>query len=413
MWQLIIPVVLVIVTLVTYGIFTSDTEEVSSIVEVERGTFEIVVSGTGELEALASNHITIPEVLINRTVRIRSIEITDLVREGTFVEKGDYVATLDPGDVEERMQEANDRLTMYRNNETNVKIDSSLVLSEARDEIRQAADMVEQRAIEVQQSIYESAAFQRQAKINLETAQRLLDQRVRNYGQILRRHELFVQRAKENVRNQLEEIEVLEQLRRDLRITAPGPGLVVYARGHDGQKIRVGSHVNRWAPLIATLPDLSTLKSVVNIKEIDISKIRVGLPVRVRIDIFPDEEFEGVVSSVANIGQEVPEEFFNAFKVEIEVNPRDKVLLPGMTSVNNIIVESIQESVIVPRMAVFRHYSDGQYVYKRDGFSVVRQQIKTSGENDLYFRVESGLQPGDRVLLNPPDREDNIKLVRL
>jgi HlyD family secretion protein len=413
-WQLVLPLVLVILTLIIYAIATRDKDKDSEIVRVERGIFEIVVTGMGELEALESTQIMIPDVMSDGSVRrVRGLAITDLVREGTVVKKGDYVATLDPGDVEEQLRSSQDRLELYLNTLENAKIDSSLTLSAARDEIRQARDLVLDRKIRVEQSVYESGAVQRQAQINFETSERSLDQRIRNYTQIRRRHELNIQRRKDNVQDQEEEIRMLEQLMRDLRVTAPGDGLVVYARSNNGQKIRVGSTVGRWDPLIATLPDLSTLQSVVYIKEIDISKISVGLPVRIRIDAFPEEQFAGVITRVANVGQEMPGEFFSAFKVEITVDPKGKQLLPGMTSTNNIVVESVRESILVSRLAVFIDEELGQYVYKREGLNTVKQQILTSGENDLFYKVQEGLNSGDRVLLTPPQKADNLRIVSL
>lgn len=409
LWQLIFPLALVVITLIVYAIATRDKEKEPDVVRVEKGTFEIVVKGMGELEALESTQIMIPDVLSDRTVRIRNIAINDLVREGTVVKKGDYVATLDPGDVEERMRNAEDGLEMFKNNLDNARIDSSLVLSDARDEIRQANDLVLDREIRVEQSAYESVAVQRQAQISLETAIRSLEQKKRNYIQLQRRHELFINRAQESLKEQEELKAVLEQLKRDLRITAPGDGLVVYARGNNNEKIRIGSHVSRWSPMIATLPDLATLQSVVYIKEIDISKISTGLRVRVGIDAFPEEEFSGIVTRVANVGQQVAGEFYSAFKVEIKVNTNGKLLLPGMTSTNNIVVESIRDAVVVPRLAVFNDEELGRYVYKREGISgVTRQQIKTGGENDSFFKIESGLKAGDRVMMHPPGNVEKL-----
>lgn len=414
LWQLVLPLVLVVLTLVIYALATREKEKEPDVVRVEQGLFEIIVSGTGELEALGSTNITIPDVLEDRSVRIRSIAINDIVREGTVVEKGDYVATLDPGDVEERIRSTEDAFEMYRNNLDNAKIDSSLVLSDARDEIRQARDLVLDQEIRLEQSVYESEAVQRQAQISLETAKRSLEQRQRNYSQLVRRHEMFIERAAENLKEQEDQMAVLQQLKRDLRITAPSSGLVVYARGGNDEKIRVGSHVSRWSPLIATLPDLNTLQSVVYVKEIDVSKVTPGLPVRVRIDAFPDQEFSGVVTRVANVGQEVPGEFFNAFKVEVKMSLNGEVLLPGMTSTNHIIVESDRDALIIPRLAVFDDPELGSFVYKREGLSgVVKQQIRTNGENDLSFRLSEGLSAGDRVLLHPPSKEERISVRKL
>lgn len=414
LWQLVLPLVLVVLTLVIYALATREKEKEPDVVRVEQGLFEIIVSGTGELEAMESTNITIPDVLEDRSVRIRSIAINDIVREGTVVAPGDYVATLDPGDVEERIRSTEDAFEMYRNNLDNAKIDSSLVLSDARDEIRQARDLVLDQEIRLEQSVYESEAVQRQAQISLETAKRSLEQRQRNYSQLVRRHEMFIERAAENLKEQEDQMTVLQQLKRDLRITAPSNGLVVYARDGNDEKIRVGSHVSRWSPLIATLPDLTTLQSVVYVKEIDVSKVTPGLPVRVRIDAFPDQEFSGVVTRVANVGQEVPGEFFNAFKVEVKMSLNGEVLLPGMTSTNHIIVESDRDALIIPRLAVFDDPELGSFVYKREGLSgVVKQQIRTNGENDLSFRLSEGLSAGDRVLLHPPSKEERISVRKL
>src|SRR5690554_7266106 len=74
LWQLIVPLALVVLTLVVYALATRDKEKEPDVVRVEQGVFEIVVSGTGELEALESTNIMIPDVLADRTVRIRSID---------------------------------------------------------------------------------------------------------------------------------------------------------------------------------------------------------------------------------------------------------------------------------------------------------------------------------------------------
>lgn len=411
-WQLIIPIALVILTLVIYAISTRDKEAEPDIVKVEKGIFEVVVTSMGELEALESMDIKIPDVLSNRRVRIRVLTITDIVKEGTVVKKGDYVATMNPAEVEEQLKSYLEQLDKYEVNLENVKIDSSIVLSEARDGIRQSNDQMLDNEIKLEQSKYESKAVQRQTQISLEVAKRNLEKQNRNYIQLKRKHQIKVNRAIEQRNRQKEEIEVLEQLKRDLRIIAPGPGLLVYGRGYDGEKIRIGSSVSRWEPLIATLPDLSTLQSVAYVKEIDISKIKTGLNVRVKIDAFPETNFKGVIKRVANVGQEMEGQFMTGFKVEIKVDPAGKTILPGMTSTNMIVVNSVSDVLMVPRQAVHVG-TEGSYVFKKENFSVVKQEIITGGENDTYVWVTKGLSEGEKVFIHTPENSDELKFIKL
>ncbi|MGE4569649.1 MAG: hypothetical protein AB7C90_10775, partial [Bacteroidales bacterium] len=64
--------------------------------EVKQGDFEISVTNTGELQAKNSELINVPaELRTAQGIRLDAIKIQDLVPEGTIVDSGEYVATLD------------------------------------------------------------------------------------------------------------------------------------------------------------------------------------------------------------------------------------------------------------------------------------------------------------------------------
>ncbi len=397
----LIPPVLLILAFAGYRLFVADPIDEEDLVEVEKGRFEYYVVSMGELEAHESKDIMIPDVLLDRTVRIRRLAINDLVREGTEVEKGEYVATLDPSEVEEHMKSTQETLDMLNNNLENAKMDSSLNLSDARDAIRRSRDDVLDAEVKVEQSEYESKAVQRQAAIELERARRKLEQNRRNYQQQERKNEITIRRMEDNIRQEEQQMKTLQQLKRDLIIMAPSDGVVVYAREWDGEKRKVGTMVSRWDPRIAILPDLSTILSVTYVKEIDVTKINEGMPVKISIDAFPGEEFNGIVRNVANIGQDIEGQFLNGFKVDIEVDPHGYDLLPGMTATNRFIIQAIEGQLMVPREVVFVDDNE-QIVYKKTPLGIVRQAIKTDGENEEMIRVVDGLSEGDKLLMHPP-----------
>ena len=413
-WQLLIFVGLIAVALVIYWFATTEREKNPTVSKVEEGVFEMTVTSMGELEALVSKNINVPEIMMNLPwhLRIYGLTITDIVKEGTIVKTDDYVATLNAKDVEERLKVLRDQLINIEANFENTKIDSSLVLSEARDGVRRAKDAVIDREIKLELSVYESQAVQRQAQINLEVSQRNYEQAQRNYISLQRKHAIQVDRVKEQLARQNKDIETLEELKRAVVIRAPGNGLVVYQRNYSGNKVNVGSYVSRWEPFIAMLPDLSTLQSVTYVKEIDIAKISEGLPVRLKIDAFPEKEFNGEITRVANVGQDLSGQFLTGFKVDIKVDPAGETLLPGMTSTNIIIVKSLKDVLTLPRQTIF--VSDNiSFVYKKEGLTTVKQQVETGGENDTHVWITSGLQKGDRVLTTPPKNADDLTVTML
>ena len=414
-WQLVIFLGIILVALLIYYFATREKgEKEAAVVRVEEGNFEMTVTSMGELEALVSTDITIPEIMMTLpwNLRIYQLPINDMVKEGTVVKRGDYVATLGAMDIEESLKRIADRVLTRETDYENAKIDSSLALSEARDGIRRARDAVTDREIKLEQSVYESQAVQRQAQINLEVSQRNFEQAQRNYISLQRKHVIQVDRQKERLDKENKDIEILENLQKQVVIRAPGRGLVVYRRNNAGEKIKTGSFVSRWEPFIAMLPDLTTLQSVTYVKEIDIAKIETGLPVRLRIDAFPDKEFNGEITRVANVGQELSGQFLTGFKVDIKVETGGETLLPGMTSTNIIIVQNLKDVLTLPRNAIFTE-ENISYVFKKEGLSTVKQQVALGGENETHVLIANGLQKGDRVLTQPPKYAEDLNLIAL
>ncbi len=374
-------------------------EEESVRVKVTRGTFETYITEIGELKAQKSLDILIPEVAFRRELDIWQMKILDIVEEGKIVQKGDHVATLDPTDVVEQLRDVDAKLDDYYNRLETAKLDSSLTLSAARDAIQKAKDDVLDKEIKVEQSVYESKAVQRQAKLELEQAKRYYERAKRDIEQSRRKLEVTIDRYNRKIQKYEKRKSLYMQLRSELDIKSPADGMIVYGMGYDG-RIRVGSRVGRWAPLIATLPDLSTLMSETYVKEVNIAKISLGNKVRISIDAFPDQKFTGEIVKIANIGQEIPGEYQNGFKVEVKLDPYHVELLPGMTTTNEIITGTWDDALMVPKNAVIGNDSV-KYVLKRSGLNTVKQEVELGGENEEFFRITSGLNEGDEVIVDP------------
>ena len=392
-----VPVLLLILFLIAKPFLKKEKESVR--VKVTRGTFETYITEIGELKAQKSLDILIPEVAFRRELDIWQMKILDIVEEGKIVKKGDHVATLDPTDVVEQLKRVDTKLDDYYNRLETAKLDSSLTLSSARDAIQKAKDNVLDKEIKVEQSVYESKAVQRQAKLELEQAKRSYERAKRDIEQRRRKLKVTIDRYNRKIKKYEKRKSLYMQLRSELDIKSPADGMIVYGIGYDG-KIRVGSRVGRWAPLIATLPDLSTLMSEIYVKEVNIAKISLGDNVRISIDAFPDQKFTGEIVKIANIGQEIPGEYQNGFKVAVKLDPYHVELLPGMTTTNEIVTGTWDDALMVPKNAVIGNDSV-KYVLKRSGLKTVKQEVVLGGENEEFFRITSGLNEGDEVIVDP------------
>lgn len=406
--KLLIPTLIiagVVILIIVYSIFSKDDTARLLEVPVEYGTFEVAVSVTGELQAKNSTEIRAPMELRNREFRFRSIKIQDLIPEGTIVDSGDWVATLDRSEADNNLKDVMDELETIESQYTKTKLDTTMALRNLRDELINLKFNTEEAEINLEQSQFEPPATIRQAKINLDKAQRAYLQAQQNYV-------LKVQQAKADMTEIT--IELAKQTRRRSEmekvinrfvITAPASGMVVYKREWNGAKRTVGTEINTWDLAVATLPDLSSMISRTYVNEIDISRIKRGQQVRIGVDAFPDKKFTGVVAEVANIGEQLPNTDSKVFEVVIKVNEVDPIIKPSMTTSNSIVIKTFNDVLFIPLETV--HTNDSlTFVYKKNN---VKQVVVLDESNENEIIVEAGLKEGEKILLSVPEEPEKFR----
>ncbi len=374
--------------------------------EVQRGKFEILVTVTGELQAEHSVKIMAPTELRSRNLRFGQIKIQDLIPEGTVVDSGDYVALLDRSDASNRLKDMLDELEQYQSSLMKTRLDTTMQLRGLRDQLINLNYAMEEAQITLEQSKYEPPATIRQAKINLDKAKRAYQQAKKNYVLKVKQAAADMKEAEFRLKKQERKVEEMQKVIGKFEIHAPASGMVIYKKEWGGQKRKVGSMISPWDLTVATLPDMSSMISKTYVNEIDISKVKKGQKVRIGVDAFPDKKYTGVVSEVANIGEQLPNTDAKVFEVNIKVDGSDPILRPAMTTSNQIITASYDSVLHIPLEAVFVEDSI-PYVFKKNG---VKQVVLLGPENENEVIVEKGLKEGDKILLSMPVHPEKYSL---
>lgn len=388
----------VILAIVIYS--ATDKKDIIAQLEVvaQKGKFEVLVTTTGELQAENSEMIMGPTELRSRNLRFGNIRIQDLIAEGTVVDSGQWVATLDRTESENSLKDIEDALQKAEGAYVKVQLDTTITLRNLRDEIINLEFALEERKLALEQSKFEPPATIRQAEISLDRAERALQQAINTYSLRVRQsredmNEAFINLAQQQRRKQ----EMLDVLDRFV-IRAPKSGMVIYHREWSGQRRTVGGNISPWDLTVATLPDLSSMMSRTYVNEIDISKIKNGQEVRIGVDAFPEKRYSGTVTRVANVGEQLPNTDAKVFEVMVKLNQSDPILRPGMTSSNTIVTNILEDVVYIPLEAIYVIDSI-PYVYNKSG---VRQVVVLGESNENQVVVEQGLEEGERIYLTTP-----------
>ena len=410
---------LIMIAMFVFNKLASKKDTASIFTEVMEGPFEITVSNSGELQAEKSIDILGPDMMQlmqqggggrggSGGMRFMSFKISDIVPEGTVVNTGDYIAQLDRTDYDNSLKTANENLNTLRSNLEMAILDTAVTLTNLRDAIKNQAIAVEEAKITLAQSKYEPPATIRQAQLNVDKQERALEQARKNYT--LRKAKALADiKTKRRLYNDGDElVTALQEFLSKFTIHAPSPGMVIYKEEFNGTKRKTGSQVNPFDKVVATLPDLSSMISKTYVSEIEVNKVQPGQKVVITIDAIPGKSLTGVVTNVANIGEQLENSDAKMFEVLIKIDGLNPELRPAMTTYNKILINSYDNVIYIPTECVNAGTDGIPFVYRKNK----TKQIVVLGEmNDKDIIVKQGLERGTSVYLVPPEDPSKFRLV--
>ncbi|GAL68640.1 efflux RND transporter periplasmic adaptor subunit [Jejuia pallidilutea] len=409
--RLIIIGAIIVALIASYSLFGNSNDENSPITtQVIKGQFlnEVIISG--EAQSTSSKKIMGPTGA--RRYQIYQLKIQDLIPEGTIVKKGDYVGKLDPSEINAKILDAQLNLENAQSKYIQEQLDTTLTLKQERNTVKDLQFKIEEDKLELERSIYEPPATIRSLEISVEKTERNLKEKKADYSIKKRQADAKMIEVGTEVSKIKKQIEALTELQNQFTIRSHDDGMVTYIKDWNGNKIKVGASVSTWEPAIASLPDLTKMESKTYSNEVDIRKIKKDLPVKVGFDAFPDIELDGVVTDVANVGENKKGSDIKLFQVLIKLNNTNENIRPGMTTSNRILTHTENDVLMIPLEAVFTKDSI-TFAYVKSGYSIQKRQIELGLSNNEVVIIKKGLEENETVYLNKPEDQEDKSITLL
>ena len=208
----------------------------------------------------------------------------------------------------------------------------------------------------------------------------------------------------------------LEELQSFERIIAPFDG-VVTARNIDvGQLITTtGSTTTAGAGTIIgnkeifDISAIRTLRVFVNVPQIHAPDAKNGVTATLTLPQYPGRKFEGKLVRTSDAVDPAT----RTLLAEVDVNNPSGELLPGSYTEVHLHTSNPAPALIVPVSAMILE-PDGLHLATVDANNIAHL-IRVSAGRDFGTTVEilSGLQPGQRIVANPPDSLTDGEKVRV
>jgi multidrug efflux pump subunit AcrA (membrane-fusion protein) len=151
--------------------------------------------------------------------------------------------------------------------------------------------------------------------------------------------------------------------------------------------------------------DDSSYEVKVSISEVDCLRVEVGQDVEIELDILKEQLFQGKVVEVAEYAKS--ESGVVTVPVTLRMDKVSSYFKPGFSATAEIIVDSVENSIIVPVTAISQG-NQSSTVLKVENNKGVPVQVKTGISDGFYQEIVAGLQEGDHIVVNNYQRNISV-----
>jgi HlyD family secretion protein len=367
---------------------------------VARKDFVRTTRLNGTVEAVESTSIPAPRLAGQNN---NSLVIMRLVPNGSMVKRGDMLVEFDRQD---QLRNALDRKADLTDLEQQIrKAQAEEIAAKASDEstLKQAQDAEAKAKLELVKNDLLPKIEAEKNTLAFEQAQATLKQLQEAYG--LKRAAAAANiRVLEIRRDRSDQtMKQAESNAEKMLIVSPLPGVAVikttWKSGGAPVEFIEGDEVRAGQPVVEVVnPAVMRVRARVN--QADVNELKVGQPVKVGLDAYPDLTFQGDIAQVSPIGQQSTlSPKVRMFVVLVVVHGAHPNLMPDLTASLDVQIDRTPGVLVVPRDALINE-GEQTYVMAQRGGRFERQDVAVGAVGATEAVVTSGLQAGVTIARN-------------
>jgi multidrug efflux pump subunit AcrA (membrane-fusion protein) len=366
---------------------------------VTRRDFVRSVRISGTVEAVHATTVSVPRLAGQN---VPSLVITRLIRPGAMVQPGDLLVEFDR---QEQLKNALDRRVELNDLEQQIrKKEAEERAARARDdsEIAQAESSLKRAGLEMVKNEMLPKIQAEKNRQALEEAEARLEQLRTTY--ILKRKAAEADLRILQIRRDKAENAMQQAVSNADRMSIQSPiaGMAVIRsiwKSGNMAEVQEGEEVRAGVPVVDVVnPSAMRVRAKVN--QADVNELKVGLPVHVGLDAYPDLTFTGRVAQISPLAvRSTMSPKVRTFTALIEVDGSHPNLMPDLTASLDVELAREADALVVPRDAV-RYETDRAFLRVQRGSGFADQPVAVGAMNAHEAVIASGIEEGAVIARN-------------
>jgi len=358
---------------------------------------------TGQTSARVFAAITAPR--LRGPERGNAMILTQLVKSGSIVKKGQLLAEIDSTATRDHIEDVKDMVKAAENDIVKRKAEQAVEWENLQQTIRVAKAELDKAKLEQKASEVRTVVDQELLKLSVEEAEAQYKQLQADLANKKISHDAELKILQVTYKRQVMHLERHASDLAKLVMHAPMDGLVVmmpiFRNGEFGQ-VELGDQVGPGQPFIRVVnPDSMQLEA--NVNQAEATALRLGMRAEVTLDAFPGAKFEGKIDSIGALatGGWRQNYFIRNIPIRVSIGAHDARLIPDLSGAADITLETKPDVVRIPLEAVFTQ-SGKPTVLVRENGRFVRRPVELGIESNTHVEVVSGLKAGEEVAIEKP-----------
>ncbi|MDL2298155.1 efflux RND transporter periplasmic adaptor subunit [Synergistaceae bacterium OttesenSCG-928-D05] len=178
--------------------------------------------------------------------------------------------------------------------------------------------------------------------------------------------------------------------RMDYIMVAPFDGTVL-----NDYSLVPGAMISPNSPIV-DIADLRTLKATLRIPESKIFVVKPGMPVFLRFDALPNEEFKGTAARIDPYVD--PQTRTSNVEVELDNAAAGNRLRPGMFGQASIVEKEYSNAIVLPDSAIYPN-EKGFHIFVVDDDIAKMRPVETGVKQGNKVQIISGVENGEKVIV--------------
>ena len=211
-----------------------------------------------------------------------------------------------------------------------------------------------------------------------------------------------LERLKANVNAAKASLEIAKIQYQDTFITAPFEGIVTQKYATEGAFVTPTTSASTTASATSSsiIALAKGLEIIAKVPEIDLSQIKIGQPVEIVADAYPDQVFQGKVKAIAP--EAIVEQNVTSFEVKIDILTGKEKLLSKMNVEVNFIGQKLNHALVVPTVAIVTEKGKTGIMIPDKNNKPKFKPVTIGISVDDQTQILSGVSSGEKVFIDLP-----------